>query len=350
VKFPLADWIDAHSDCRYNLGKSGMVGSIRHPVPSAADVRSADPEEVRREFAESLRVDPRRIFLTHGASEGNSAVLWYLAHRYRGRPLRCRVRFPEYPPLFEVARWAGFELTRGREPSTIAVVSQPRNPEGDAWERPRLEQWADGTRGLLVDETFREFARRPSLARNGSRGVWVTGTLTKFFAADDVRVGFVVAPEEERPTYEQFHGVMFDEVAPASLASALVTLRARGRIRREVEDVMRRNRAAFRESFRTLTPPAGPVFFDREVVPDGDAFAKRCLGASVLVCPGSYFGDPSGVRLCLTRRSFPRDLAAYLRVRESAGGTGAKRVREWRASRPARPRREGNGRGKAARV
>jgi histidinol-phosphate/aromatic aminotransferase/cobyric acid decarboxylase-like protein len=342
MKFPLADWIDEHNDCQHNLGTSGMRGSIRHPVPSAAEVRSADAGVLRREFAELLGVDAGRIFLTHGATEGNAAVLWFLARRYRGRRLRCRVRFPEYPPLFDVARWAGFELTGDREPATIAVVSQPRNPEGDLWSRDRLQTWADRARSLLVDETFREFAHRPSVARTHGAGVWVTGTLTKFYAADDLRVGFVVAPEAERSSYERFHGLVFDEIPPASLAGALVTLRARERIRRDVERVLQRNRVAFAQAFPRSRLPQAPVFFDRNVDPDGTSFANQCLSASVLVCPGSFFGDPSGVRLGLTRRSFPRDLAAYLRVREASKTLRPVRVRERSASRTAPPRRGGS--------
>jgi histidinol-phosphate/aromatic aminotransferase/cobyric acid decarboxylase-like protein len=350
MRFPLSDWIDDHSGLRHDLGVSGMRGSVRHPVPSAAEVRAADPEELRREFADSLDVDPRRVFLTHGASEGNTGVLWFLAHRYRNQRPRCRIRYPEYPPLFDGARWAGFDLADSDEPAALAISSQPRNPEGDLWGPDRVTEWANGARSLLIDETFREFAHRPSLVRVERPGLWVTGTLTKFFAGDDLRVGFVAAPEEERASYGRFHGVMFDEIAPASLAGALVTFRARERIRREVARLMERNRAAYRKGLPKSQPPQGPVFFDREVVPDGDSFANRCLAASVLVCPGSFFGDPSGVRVGLTRRSFPEDLAAYLRVREEARALPTGRVRARPASRGARPDRAGIGRGRAERA
>jgi histidinol-phosphate/aromatic aminotransferase/cobyric acid decarboxylase-like protein len=350
MKFPLSDWIDDHSGLRHDLGVSGMRGSIRHPVPSAAEVRAADPEELRRAFADSLDVDPRRVFLTHGASEGNTGVIWFLAHQYRNQRPRCRIRYPEYPPLFDVARWAGFELADSDEPAVLAISSQPRNPEGELWKADRILEWADRARSLLLDETFREFAHRRSLVRLQRPGVWVTGTLTKFFAADDLRVGFVAAPEEERASYARFHGLMFDEIALASVAGALVTWRARERIRREVARIMERNRTAYRRGFPRSRPPQGPVFFDRGIVPDGDSFANRCLSASVLVCPGSFFGDPSGVRVGLTRRSFPEDLAAYLRVRAEARATPAGRVTERRAIRRARPDRAGIGRGKAERA
>ena len=350
MKFPLADWIDAHRDCRHDLGTSGMRGAIRHPTASPAEVRSADPEVLRRECAESLDVDPGRLFLTHGASEANAAILWFLARRYRDRRLSCRVAIPEYPPLFGVARWAGFEVSGDRAAATIAVVSQPRNPEGDLWTRDRLESWAEGTRSLLVDETFREFAHRPSVARDRRPGVWATGTLTKFFAGDDLRVGFVVAPEEERSRYAPFHGMVFDELPPASVAGALVTLRAREPIRRKVDRLMERNRAAFGKAFPRFPPPQAPVHFDRDVVPDGDSFAKRCLRASVLVCPGSFFGDRSGVRIGLTRPSFPEDLAAYLRVRDASHRSRARSVKARSASRAVRPRREGSAPAKAGRA
>ncbi len=72
-----------------------------------------------------------------------------------------------------------------------------------------------------------------------------------------------------------------------------------------------------------MAGPVAPVFFDRVRTESGDDLARRCLLASVLVCPGTFFGDPGGVRLCLTRRSFPNDLEAYLRVRNGPGATGA---------------------------
>ena len=322
MKFPLADWIDDHSDCRYDLGTSGMRGSVEHPFPTDSEVRAADPEALRREFADSLDVDPRRVFLTHGASEGNAGVIWFLAQRYRNQRPRCRIRYPEYPPLFDAARWAGFELSDSDAPAALAISSQPRNPEGDLWTTNRLDDWSDRTRALLVDETYLEFANRPSRVHLSRPGVWVTGTLTKYFAGDDLRVGFVAVPDDERSGYERFHGVTFDEIPPVSVAGALATLRARGSIRREVSRVMERNRAAYRRAFPRRPVPEAPVFFDREVVPDGDEFARRCLSASVLVCPGSFFGDLSGVRLSLTRRNFSRALRAYLTVRENARRLG----------------------------
>jgi aspartate/methionine/tyrosine aminotransferase len=63
---------------------------------------------------------------------------------------------------------------------------------------------------------------------------------------------------------------------------------------------------------------AAPLWFDRGpgALP-GDSIAQEGIRRGILVCPGSFFGDPTGVRLCLTRRTFPGDLLKYLDLRGS---------------------------------
>lgn len=344
MRFPLSDWIDAHSDCRHNLAESGMAGSIEHPTPTRTEIRDADEGELRIGIAKTLAVDPRRVFLTHGATEANSLAISYVARRVRTRPMQCRVRFPEYPSLFDTARWAGFRLVQASGPVAAAVVSLPRNPEGVLWGRDRFFDWAEGARSVLVDETFREFSGTSSLVREDRPGLWGTGTLTKFFAGDDLRVGFVVAPEALLDDFARFHGLVTDRVPPYSIAGAIATLRARDRLHREVERILGRNRAAWRVAYPGSSPIVGPVYFDREGVGDGDRLARRCLRASVLVCPGSFFGQAPGVRIGLTRRSFPEDLQAYLDVRDRRRAYDSESITGARRNRTARPLREGTGR------
>ncbi len=350
MKFPLADWIDSHRSCRHDLSRSGMEGTVRHPAPTASEVRHAEAEELVRALADDLGVASDRVFLTHGATEANTAATLFAARPgRRTRSRACRVQYPEYPPLFDVAAAAGFVPTDRDGPASLAVVSQPRNPEGDLWGPDRLSAWAEGTRTLLVDETFREFAGTPSLARRAGPGVWTSGTFTKFYAGDDLRVGFLVAPEAEAEEYARFHGLLFDAVSPYSVAGALVTLRARPRIRREVDRVLEPNRAIWRRAFPRAGVPAGPVGFDREIGGDGARLARAGLRASVLVCPGHYFGDPTGVRVCLTRRSFATDLEAYLAVRRRSASPAPARVPPSTAARSARRHPEGTGRARVLR-
>jgi histidinol-phosphate/aromatic aminotransferase/cobyric acid decarboxylase-like protein len=313
VRFPLADWIDDHAECRYNLGRSGMVGSVLHPRPTLRQIRRASAKELESALAAEIGVEPRRLFLTRGATEANAWVTLFRARAHRGKTPKVRVKFPEYPPLVDVARWAGFRLDRASARVEHAVVSLPRNPEGVSWSDSEFDDWSDGARSILVDETFRQFSGRPSHARAGRAGVWVTGTFTKFFGADDIRVGFAVAPPEEVDAFARFHGLVADEIAPYSIASALRILREGRPLAQRVLRLFEANRAALARALPLVRPVEAPVYFDR--VPNGERLARQCLRASVLVCPGSFFGYPGGVRLTLTRTTFARDLAAYLRVR-----------------------------------
>ena len=348
MRFPLSDWIDSHLGVRHNLGESGMFGSIRHPLPTEREVRAADPQELRRSLADRVGVDPRRLFLTHGATEANGSLMLYLGRRTPSSKPRCRVAFPEYPPLFDGVREAGFLVTEEPGPVDLAVVSQPRNPEGDLWSRDRLETWSEDADHLLVDETFREFVGTASVADLARPRVWASGTFTKFFAGDDLRVGFLVAPEAEADEYARFHGLVCDQVAPYCVAAALACLREVERIRRDVESILRPNRAAWGAAVPGEAVPRAPVAFDRRNIPDGQAFAERALASSVLVCPGRFFGDTRGVRICLTKKTFPKDLAAYLAVRDARDASTPTRPTRRRPRGVRRPP-GGSGRARAGR-
>ena len=351
MPFPLGEWIDSHPECRHTLAESGMYGTIPPPTPTPSEIRAADEGELRKQLADDLSVDARRVFLTTGASQANALAVTFVARLRRGEAARtCRFCPPEYPPLFDTARVSGFRLTNEPGPAELAVVSQPRNPEGDLWERARLLDWASGARFLLVDETFREFAGTRSVVGTERPGLWTSGSFTKFFAGDDLRVGFLVAPPESRSEFARFHGLVTNRLSPYSVAGALRALRDRETTRRRVRKVLRANVTAARTAFSHLRPPQAPVIFDRlETGEDGDSLARRALDASVLVCSGSFFGDPSGVRLGLTRRSFPVDLSAYLSVRNSARNPRGRSARAKAfTGRSARPRPGGTDRARAA--
>jgi histidinol-phosphate/aromatic aminotransferase/cobyric acid decarboxylase-like protein len=317
MRFPLSDWIDDHDQCRISFGSSGMAGVVRPPEPTARGLRTATEAELRGRLARLIGVAADRVFLSPGATEANAWVTWFARRVARGRTPRCRVEYPEYPPLFGAPRAAGFRLVGPRAgPADLAVVSQPRNPQGDLWARERLGEFARSVRSTLVDETFRDFSTAPSTLRWGIPGQWVTGSFTKAFGADALRVGYVVAPERDREAFERFHGLFADHLAHRSVAGALAALDARDEILERVRRVVGRNQRAWRAARPAGPMLAGPVAFDAPVAPDGDALARRCLRRSILVCPGSFFGTPSGVRIGLTRPSFPRDLPHYLAVRD----------------------------------
>jgi len=211
---------------------------------------------------------------------------------------------------------AGFQVVGAGDAADVVALSAPRNPLGTTVGPGELDDLADSTAGALIDETFREFSGRPSAAAARVAGRWVTGSFTKAYGADDVRVGWVVAPPGGEETFGPYHALSTDRLPPHSVASALALLRDRTTIVGEARRILRTNEAALREAVPELPPLGAPVWFDRGF--DGDRLARRALRAGVLVCPGSYFGAPNGVRIGLTRTSFPDDLAAYLDVRRRA--------------------------------
>jgi histidinol-phosphate aminotransferase/threonine-phosphate decarboxylase len=82
----------------------------------------------------------------------------------------------------------------------LAVVCNPNNPTGDAYDDDALRAFAGRCRAadtpLLVDEAFLGFTGRPSLA--GTEGVVVARALTKLFGLPGVRAGFAAATGDLR--------------------------------------------------------------------------------------------------------------------------------------------------------
>jgi L-threonine-O-3-phosphate decarboxylase len=80
-------------------------------------------------------------------------------------------------------------------PHALAVVCNPNNPTGEAYDADALRAFARRCRAagttLLVDEAFLGFTDEPSLA--GEPGVVVARSLTKLFGFPGLRAGFAVA-------------------------------------------------------------------------------------------------------------------------------------------------------------
>ncbi|MCI4345141.1 MAG: pyridoxal phosphate-dependent aminotransferase [Thermoplasmata archaeon] len=321
-RFPLGEYIRRNAGLPHDLAQSGMRGEIRSVRAPLRRPPLPDPEELARRIARRHGVVPERVFLTHGATEANTLVLLHLARRHAGRAggrPRVRVRLPEYPPLLDTARFAGFRTISEVGEVELTLLSNPSNPEGMLLPSESVRALAERSRELLVDETFREFTSAPPLHDGGSAELWLTGTFTKAFGADDLRVGYAIAPEGQ---VESFRSVswLLDGIPPPSISGALALDRHRPRILREVRERFVRNRRALVEVEPSAATIAAPVWFDRNVgTLGGDRLARAALRRGVLVCPGRFFGDPNGVRVCLTRSTFPADFAAYREVKAKLG-------------------------------
>lgn len=319
-RFPLADWIDANPAVPHHLGHSGMVGMLESTIRYTTDPAPATEEELRGRMARILGCSAERVFFTHGATEGYGSVL--LAIRRTppttpgATPLRLRAVLPEYPPLLRAAQLVGFRTVGAEAAAEVAVFSEPNNPTGRLRGRARLLEAAGGAAQVVVDETFREFTEAGSLAGRGMPGLWVLGSMTKSYGADFLRVGYVVVPPEAVAGFEELRGVLADALPTASVAGATALLTHRATVLAEARGIFRANRRVLVEAVPGGPALAAPTWFDRGASGvDGDRLARAALRRGVLVASGALFGDPSGVRVCLTRRSFPEDLAAYLEVR-----------------------------------
>jgi aspartate/methionine/tyrosine aminotransferase len=318
--FPLAEWIDNHADCQYNLARSGMRGSVQLPQLPAQGNYERDFPILRERLGRLNGVAGSRVFLTHGATEGNTLALLYLRQSFKprsARPKSCGFRTPEYPPLFDIAKAVGFRVAFSPGRRDITVQSRPNNPTGRLEDVESIRNRAENSQAMVVDETFREFADVPSLQTARIAGLWTVGSFTKSYGADSLRVGYVIPPREAAEGFDRFHGLLLDELPSASVTGALNLLRHRNTILEQSRRIFRKNERSLRESLEGIPPLGAPLWFDRGVDGlDGNRLAKACLRSSVLVCPGSFFGDRGGVRLCLTQKSFGNDLAHYLAVRE----------------------------------
>lgn len=323
MSFPLSDWIDDHSGVPHDMGHSGMLGQLRSTPRWVRHPAAGNEQTLRRVLARRHHVAPERLFLTHGASEANALILQFVraeTQRTSARAPRCFVSTPEYPPIPDVATLTGFRMVRGPGSADLVALSNPHNPTGTHRPASQIRGLAKETGEVLVDETFREFTTAKSVAAGSPRGIWATGTFTKAWGADAIRVGWAIAPPERSDSFETFHGLLLDGLPTASVGAALSLLRHEKEILGETRGIFSANVRALRASIPEAPALQGPVWFDRvRRGMDGDRFAWECLAGGVLVCPGSFFGDRSGVRVGLTGRDFPRSLVAYLRVRARAG-------------------------------
>jgi histidinol-phosphate/aromatic aminotransferase/cobyric acid decarboxylase-like protein len=297
-----------------------MRGELRSTARLVSRPRAATEPEVRQLIADLHGRDATSVFLTHGATEANGLALLTL-YRQLGRRASRRpsayIRLPEYPPLRDAATFAGFRLRDHPAQGDLVVMSNPNNPTSDHRPLTDLRTERANRSPVLVDETFRGFTSARSWASSGEPGIWVTGTLTKAFGADEVRLGFAIPPEESREEFARVLGLLLDGIPAASLAAGAALLRHQDEVLRETRAILARNVRALRARFRAVPPLHAPLWFDR-VLPDLDSerFARFALERGVLVSPGSYFGDPHGVRVGLTRRRFPEDVDAYFAARK----------------------------------
>jgi len=332
---------------RYNLGEStgpdltvaellGPGGLDGLPEVALGYGTSAGDPELRALVAARHGIPDGQVLITAGA-----AAALFLVSLLCGDG-EVLLGQPGYPPTLSALRGIGarvvtvrsrFEdgyrpdlgaFARHLSPRTqLVIFASPQNPSGISLTAGEVEQMLAAMSRtcpealLLIDETFREATYGaappvPSLAGLSPR-LLTCGSISKAYGAPGLRIGWLTVPDAR--LYEQLRLARFNtSLACGSLDEFLATrllrrasqvLAARGADLARARDIVERWIKENSGLIGWLRPEAGafcclrldPAVFG----PEGPDRFHACLtGQSVLIAPGSWFGDsPRIVRLGL---------------------------------------------------
>jgi len=293
-------------------------------------------------------VDPRRIFLTPGASGALSLVLGLLVDP-GDELLLADPGYPCYPNFIRLAGGSprtlavdsrtGFNLT----PSQIAaawtsstrgiLLASPSNPTGTVMPRSTFEAViqtvGDRTGYVISDEIYHglEYGEAALSALAISDEAFVINSFSKYFGMTGWRLGWAVVPEWAVEAAEHLAQNLFISAPTLSQYAALAAFSDENR------EELERRRLAFSERREVLLQGLAGLGFGLSAradgafyvyadssgfAPDSEVFARELLDqAGVAVTPGSDFGlhgALSHVRFAYTA-SIPRIHLALERIR-----------------------------------
>lgn len=209
---------DAFIDFSSNMNPWGPPDGAKAALLRAWERIDAYPDpaarRLRARLAERHGVPPESIWVGNGAAEAIDLALRAIRP---GVAVLAAPGFAEYKTAVVHAGgrtlvlqlWAehGFEVTAedvagaGQYADTI-VLGHPNNPTGRHLSAAAIEAALDSCRAVVIDEAFLDFAPKEdelTLVRRAAaqRGLFVTRSLTKFYAIPGLRLGYVVAHPDE---------------------------------------------------------------------------------------------------------------------------------------------------------
>jgi aspartate/methionine/tyrosine aminotransferase len=350
---------------RINLASSAapvppprVLGLDRRAFPGATS-RDATPwylpqldlgdSELQERIGTRYGVDPKRVVLVAGASEGHFLVQMLLRGKDGGDAL-CET--PGYGPHRGVANaFPGCAIDLPRDSAgrvdfsrvhdaaaahvRVATLSDPHNPSGmplDADDVTALVRWADQRRvDLVIDEVFREAdpTREPgSWAALHPYRVWSVSSLTKGFGLGSLRLGWVIAPADQAEALRRVQSYTTVIAPGPSVVLGRAVLAHADEARAWVLAALAKNRERFAR--QGGWPVAGTTAFVRlrakgngqATVPDtGDVCRALLKEHGVAVVPGEFFGDRSGFRVGfgVDRREFAEGWTIVRQVLKERG-------------------------------
>lgn len=251
----LARVLEGHARATYDLSSSDMPGLRLSDYGALPDSLLAESyvggsEALRSELAHIYGGQAEDYIVTAGASEANFAVCAALLNPGD----RVLVEHPTYQPLVAIPRGLGAKLSElsrkeatafrlaGDEVRTalperlrMLILTNLNNPTGVALDADTVRQIAElaAERGFyaFVDETFRELAfdREPPTIGGMNEHTIATSTVSKFYGAGGVKIGWVRAAPEVRTRIQSVLDYLSATPAAPSEAIALAILKNRER-------------------------------------------------------------------------------------------------------------------------
>ena len=287
-------------------------------------------------MAERYGVDREGVLPTAGATTANVVAAIAAAERGGSEDARTGlVEKPTYEPLVDSPRLYGVDIDRFRrrsrseyalEPERVAAaatgdtafvtVTNRHNPSGRMTDRETLSAVADAAADadavLLVDEVYAPYVREGGegpfggVTAAGLPATVVTGSLTKFFGLEGLRVGWVVGDPDvvgaARSAATHFAGP-----STPSLALAEGTLEHADELAAAARDRVAANHDLLADFVADRDDVDGPVFPDATYAfldphgADGTTVAEAALKRDLLVVPGRFFEDDDRIRVSLGR-------------------------------------------------
>ncbi len=324
----LARVVEGHARARYDLSSSDMPPTrLSECGPfkdrSLAESHVGGGEALRSELARVYGGRAEDYIVTAGASEANFAV--YAALLEVGD--QVAVERPTYQPLEAIPRGLGAKVSpvERREEHGFRVTAEDveaslpdgvrmvtltnlNNPTGVGTDPEDVRGLAtlakDRGFHLLIDETFRELAFERNLPTVGGLNdrTIVTSTLSKFYGAGGLRIGWIRAAGPVRGRVQSVLDYL--SATPAALSEELAVALLQNR-----EKTARRNRALIEEGrkvFREWANAQPGLAWNEPVAHltfpgvGGDTMrlAKLLLEEhSTFIAPGESFGMPGHFRL-----------------------------------------------------
>jgi aspartate/methionine/tyrosine aminotransferase len=333
--FDLAEWVTHYTGrIKHNLTNSSIKPPFLKDMGITVDYdefqrnRNSCKGKFKATLAETFDVPESNVLVTCSGSEA-----LFLAMGSLLKPGdEAIVTTPNYAPLFQIPKllradvnFVASKFEDKLQPNIaslrsavtsrtrLIIITNPNNPSGCAMKRELLDEVVSLGREsvVIVDEAFREFGFQsaPPVAATLSNNCLSLGTMSKFYGAEDLRIGWIIGNEKfiERArklkNWITIDNSIFSEMLADRIFEKHSTFVKRAKEFYEenvklVEDWMRT-----RNDLSWVKPDCGLICFPKFNLPIGSVeLAKRlAIEHGVAVGPGAFFNYEGHFRLCFTR-------------------------------------------------